>query len=159
MLRMTSKLNDPKAVSKTYWLILNRFLYNKKITSIPPLLVNNKFISDICVKVNLFNDFFAPICTPIINGSKLLQFPYKTDVKIISFRVNQNDISLIIITSAAKKAHGWDNISIKMTHICGDPIALPLMLVFETILKEKKFQTYRKKQMWLLFMKKKKIIY
>ena len=38
-----------------------------------------------------------------------------------------------------KKAHGWDNISKKVIQICGDPTALPLMLVFETTLKEKKF--------------------
>ena len=70
--------------------------------STPPLLVNNKFISDFRVKANLFNDFFASICTPIHNGSKLPQFGYKTDVKINSFRVNQNDISLIIKTFRCK---------------------------------------------------------
>ena len=55
--RMTNKLNDPKAAPKTYWSILNRFLYNKKIPAIPPLLVNGKFASDFCTKANLFYDF------------------------------------------------------------------------------------------------------
>ena len=120
-------------------------LYNKNIPSIPPLVVNNKFISDFRVKANLFNDFFASIYTPINNGSILPQFTYKTDVKIDSFRVNQNDISVIIKTLDAEKTHGWDNISIKMIQICGDPIALPLMLEFETALKEKKFPDIWKK--------------
>ena len=57
--RMTNKLNDPKAAPKTYWSILNRFLYNKKIPAISPLLVNGKFVSDFCTKANLFNDFFC----------------------------------------------------------------------------------------------------
>ena len=57
--RMTNKLNDPKAAPKTYWSILNRFLYNKKILAISPLLVNGKFVSDFCTKANLFNDFFC----------------------------------------------------------------------------------------------------
>ena len=70
---------------------------------------------------------------------------YKTDVKINSFRVNQNDISLIIKTLDAKKAYGWDNILTKTIQICGDPIALPLMLVFETTLKEKTFPDIKKK--------------
>ena len=74
---------------------------------------------------------------PINNASTLPQFAYKAGVKINSFRVSQNDISLIVKTLGAEKAHGWDNISIKMILICGDPIALPLMLVFETALKEK----------------------
>ena len=156
ILRMTSKLNDPKASPKTCWSILNWFLYNKKIALIPLLLVNefisdiplllvNKFISDICVKANLFNDFFVSICMPINNRSALLQFTYKTNVKINSFQVNQNDISLIIKTSDTEKGHGWDNISINMIQICGDPIALPLMLVSETALKEKKVSDIWKK--------------
>ena len=145
ILRMTSKLNDPKTSPKAYWPILNQFLYNKKIPLIPPFFVNKKSISDFRVKTNLFNGFFASICTPINNGSTLPQFAYQTNVKINSFRVNQNDISLIIKTLDAEKAHGWDNISIKMIHICGDPIALPLMLVFEMALKEKKFPDIWKK--------------
>ena len=66
------------------------------------------------------------ICTPINSGSTLPQFAYKTDIKINYFRVNQNDMSLITKTFDAEKAHGWDNISIKMIQICGDPIVLPL---------------------------------
>ena len=44
-----------------------------------------------------------------------------------------------------KKTHGWGNISVKMIQICGDPIALPLMLVFETALKGKIFPDIWKK--------------
>ena len=68
-------------------------------------------------------------CTP--------QFAYKTVVKINSFQVNQNDISLAIKTLDAEKAYDWDNISIKMIQICGDPIALPVMLLFNDIEREK----------------------
>ena len=137
--RMTNKLNDPKAAPKTYWSILNRFLYNKKIPVIPPLLVNGKFVLNFCTKANLFNDFFASICTPINNGSTMPPFAYKTNVRINSFRINHNDISLTIKNIDLNKAHGCDNISIKMIQICGESIALPLKLLFETALKEKKF--------------------
>ena len=68
-------------------------------------------------------------------------------VKINSFRGNQNDILLVINTLDAKKAHGWDNILIKMIQICGGPIALPLMLV-------KNFQTIGKKVNKVLVHKK-----
>ena len=136
--RMTNKLNDPKAAPKTYWSILNNFLYNKKIPAIPPLLVNGKFVSDFCTKANLFNDFFASICTPINNGSTMPPFAYKSNVRINSFCINHNDISLIIKTLVSNKAHGGDNISIKMIQICGESIPLPLKLLFEVVLKEKK---------------------
>ena len=72
--RMTNKLNDPKAAPKTHWSILNRFLYNKKVPAIPPLLRNGKFVSYFCDKSNLFNEFFASTCTPINNGSTIAPF-------------------------------------------------------------------------------------
>ena len=96
--------------------------------------------------------------TPINNGNTPPQFAYKTDVKINFFRINQNYVELIIKTLDAKGSHAWDNISIKMVQIYGDPIVLPLMLVFETALKEKKYQDIWKMQMWFLFIKKKTII-
>ena len=65
-------------------------------------------------------------------------------------------ISPIIKTFDAEKTHGWDNISIKMIQICGNAIALPLILVFETALKEKKFPDIRKKANAVLPIKKKK---
>ena len=66
-------------------------------------------------------------------------FTYKTNAKIISFHVTLNDISLIIKTLDPRETHGLDNISIKMIQICGESIALPLKLIFETVLKEKRF--------------------
>ena len=66
------------------------------------------------------------------------QFAYKTNVRINSFCISLNDISLIIKYLDSNKAHGCDNISIKMIQICGESIAFPLKLLFETALKEKK---------------------
>ena len=34
----------------------------------------------------------------------------------------------------ANKAHGWDDTFIRMIQSCGKPIALPLKLLFKTIL-------------------------
>ena len=54
---MNNKLNDWNTASKIYWSILNHFLYRKKIPTISPLLINSKFVSDFCIKTNLFSDF------------------------------------------------------------------------------------------------------
>ena len=78
---------------------------------IPFFFVNSKFVSYFRVKANLTNDFFASKYTSINNEITLPQFAYKTDVKVNnSFRVNQNDISLIIKILGLNKAHGWENI-------------------------------------------------
>ena len=65
------KLSDLKASAKTYWSILKSFYNDSKIPLIPPLLVNNKFVSDFTEKSNLFNDFFATQCTLLSNNSVL----------------------------------------------------------------------------------------
>ena len=97
ILKMTSKLEDTNTAPKTYWSILSRFLYNKKIPAIPPLFVDGTFISSFGEKANLFNIFFASICTPIKNNSTLPSFSYKTNTRINSFFVDNRDILSIII--------------------------------------------------------------
>ena len=59
ILKMTKKLADSNTSSKSYWTILNRLLYNKKLPTIPPLLVDGKMVSDFCKKANIFNNFFC----------------------------------------------------------------------------------------------------
>ena len=68
---LSKKLNDPNTSAKTYWSILKSFYKGNRDPLIPPLLVNNKIVSDFTEKANLFNDFFASQCTPISNSSIL----------------------------------------------------------------------------------------
>ena len=50
---MSAKLVDPKTAHKTHWHILGRFLKNKKILIIPPVLVIGKLKSDFKKKAEL----------------------------------------------------------------------------------------------------------
>ena len=145
ILKMTSKFGDSNTAPKTYWSILNRFLYNKKIPAIPPLLVDGTFISDFCEKANLFNNFFASICTPIKNNSTLPPFTYKTNTRINCFHVANKDVLLIINSLDSSKAHRYDNISIKMIKLCNDSITIPLIIIFEESLKKGIFPVMCKK--------------
>ena len=81
-------------------------------------------------------------------------FAYKTNVRINSFHKTHNNISLIIKKLDSNKAHGWDNISIKVIQICDESIALSLKLLFKTTLKEKKFPDIWKLTNVFLFTKK-----
>ena len=60
---LRSKLSNPKTSMKSYWSALKSLLGGCKTTIIPPLNINNTFISDICEKCSLFNIFFAKQCT------------------------------------------------------------------------------------------------
>ena len=120
-------------------------LYNKKIPTIPPLLVDGKLVLDFCKKVNIFNNFFTSICTPIDNRSCLPSFSYRTGSRIKSFHVTENDILAIIKKLDPNKAHGCDNIAIKMIEICSQSLTLPLKIIFEHSIKKGKFPEIWKK--------------
>lgn len=83
---MSAKLDDPKAAAKTPWLILDKFLCNKKIPIMPFAFANGKLSSDFQKKADVFNSHFASQSTSIKNTSK-----YQT-----SFDINEDGILLII---------------------------------------------------------------
>ena len=128
ILNMTSKFADSHAAPKSYWALLNCLLYNKKITTIPPLLVNGKFFLISMIKQTFLITFFASVCTPIKNASTLP-----------SFNISEKDILSIIKSLDPTKAHGCDNLSIKMIQICNEVITITLKLIFDQTLKKGKF--------------------
>ena len=50
---------------KKNWSILKFSYNNKKFPLILPLLINDKFVTDIKTKGNIFNKFFAEQCTMV----------------------------------------------------------------------------------------------
>ena len=145
ILKMTKKLADSNTSLKTYWTILNRLLYNKKLSTIPPLLVDGKLVSGFRKKANIFNNFYASIWTPIDNKSCLPSFSYRTGRRIKSFHVTEYDILAIIKTLDPNKDHGCDSISIKIIKICCQSLILPLKFFFEHSVRKGKFLEIWKK--------------
>ena len=89
--------------------------------------------------------FFSSICTPIQNTSILPPFLHRTNARITSFYVTTEDMLLMIKNLDSSKTHGWDNTSIKMIKICGESITVPLKIMFQQSMKEKKFPEAWKK--------------
>ena len=83
----------------------------------------------------LFNSFFANQCTLINNTSALTTFEYKVNSKIHNVIFTEHDILSIIRSLNSNKAHGWDDISIRMVKMCDESIAYPLKIIFENALK------------------------
>ena len=129
---LSLKLNSPNSSAKTYWSIPNSFYNDTKVPLIPPLLVNNKIVSDFIKKANIFNDFFAAQCTPLTNSSVLpltISFKYHSRLKSIYFQ--KEDIFKIIRNLNVNKAHGHDAISIRMLEICDSEVFEPLSLIYK----------------------------
>ena len=68
--------------------------------------------------------------------SKLPNFSYKTEKILTSFDIKDDDILSIIKNLNVDKAHGWDQLSIRMIKTCGDAITFPLKLIFKSMINE-----------------------
>ena len=69
--RLSKKLADSMASTKSYWSTLQIFLNNKKIPCIPLLKHQNKYVTDFKEKAEIFNSFFAEQFSLMNNSRKL----------------------------------------------------------------------------------------
>ena len=110
---MSKKLNNPETAPETYWEIFNRFLSNRKIPSVPFLLVNGEMISNFSKKAELFNKFLASQCTSLSNTSTLSPLTIRTDKQLSSLKINEDDILSIIKSLNSDKSDGWTDYLLK----------------------------------------------
>ena len=107
-----------------------RSFYNgRKVPLIPPILKGNKYVSDFKEKANYFNEFFSLQCSPVVNGSVVSDKSYLTASSLDSITISGSDILKSIRSLNIKKAHGHDDISIRMLKICDDAIVEPLKIL------------------------------
>ena len=143
---LAKRLNNPSLQAKTYWSILKTFYNDKKIPIIPPLLIDDTFVTDIQMKANIFNKFFADQCTPLKNGSVLPKNKiFLTQSRICTLDFNEEELMKIIRNLKVHKAHGHDDISIRMIKICDKSILKPLILLFENSIKSSYYPDIWKK--------------
>ena len=98
------------------------------------MIVNDFLVSDFTTKANLFNNFFASQCSPVVNSSTPHNFCDKTQKRISDIEIKEDDILLIIKNLNPNKTHGWENVSIRMIQLCGKSIVKPLKYLFESSL-------------------------
>ena len=134
---LAKKLSDLTTSSKTYWSLLKTFHNTKKVPIIPPILIENKLETEFLKKANYFNKFFASKCTPLSNSSSLRSSLYlETEVRLTSINFSDNDILKIIRSLDMNKAHGHDDLSLRMVKICDDAIKKPLSIIYKNVLKQ-----------------------
>ena len=109
---LSSKLSNPKTSPKCYWSILKSFINGKKVPCIPPLMHNNKFVTDFKGKSEIFNTFFAHQCSEIVNDSQVPSDNSKlTDKTLSTVSISTDKIAKMISNLNINKAHGHDGIS------------------------------------------------
>ena len=107
--RLANKLSSHSTSSKTYWSILKTFCNNKKIPLIPPILIGNK----------LNNDSSLPCSFEFYSQSRLSSLNIEDNILKIVRALNKN------------KAHGHDEISVRMIKICDEALLKPFSLIYK----------------------------
>ena len=99
-------------------------------------MIDDKFVTDIQAKANIFNKFFADQCTPLKNNSMLpTNQLFMTQARLRSPDFNETEILKIIKAPNINKAHVHDGISIRMIKICDESLLKPLLILFKNSLK------------------------
>ena len=93
-------------------------------------MFNGTLISVFKQKANHLNSYFSSQYTLIDTSSKLPVFAYKSKNHLDSVDIKEEHIYLIIKNLVPNKAHGCDDIVIRMIKACGKSIAFPLKLLF-----------------------------
>ena len=70
---------------------------------------------------------------------------YETNVRKFSVSINEAKIISVIRKLSPNKAHGCDNISIRMSKICDNVIARPLKIIYEKCIETDQFLLLWKK--------------
>ena len=95
-------------------------------------MVYDKFVNDTKTKADIFNNFFAEQYTPLKNDSKLPSNQiYLTLSDSVSLDFNEDEVLKIIKSLNIHKAHGHDDISIRVIKICDKPLLKPLLILFK----------------------------
>ena len=81
-------------------------------------------------KTNIFNQLFAEQCVPLKNDSVLpINQMFLSQSRLGALDFNENEILKIIRALNIHRAHGHDNIYIRMIQICDTTLLKPLVII------------------------------
>ena len=128
--------------NKLYWSLINRVLNKVKIPLIPPLLENGKFVLDFESKVQIFNHYFLLQCTTLDTGSEIPNATSSYVPALTGLQISDEKILGVIRSLNSSKAHGWDDISIRMIKICDQALITPLKIIYENCIAKGVFHKF-----------------
>ena len=144
-----------RLVQKTCWSILKSFYNGEKIPLISPPLHEEKLISNFQVDANLFNTFFASQCTPHPNSSTLPEVQTHFNNARINSTTSTKENIKILPSLDINKAHGTDEIPVRMIKICDRALDKPLSIIFKNCIKCGKFPDTWKNQIFAYSIRRK----
>ena len=110
----------------------------KKVPKIPPIFVNNCFVSDFKAKANIFNEYFSNQCNVLENDSTLPENVIHSDANLFSIDLKEDALLKLIRSLDISKSHGHDSLSNRMLKICDSCIVKPLIKNFRNCVEYEK---------------------
>ena len=101
---------------------MKTFFSDKKVPAVPPLLINGAFVIDFQEKANIFNSFSAQQLQCLV----FCELTYMTEERIHSVTFIESNVFKIIRAMNVNKAHGYNNISVRMIKLCANSVVHPL---------------------------------
>ena len=99
--------------------------------------------------------FFASKCTPLIHNSVLPDsVNYISTARLSSINFNNVDIVKIIRPLNVNKAHGHNDISVRVIKLCGQSIVKPLSTILKNCIDDGIFPDIGKNPIFFLFIKR-----
>ena len=120
-----------KTSAKVYWSLINKVLNKSKIPPIPPLLENGVFVTKFAEKAQLFIEYFPRQCSTIDAGSVIPSLIPKTTTTIADISISDEGILSIIRSFNSSKAHGWDEISVRMIKQSDSALLYPIIDIYK----------------------------
>ena len=118
-------------------------------------MTDDKFVTDIQSKANIFNKYFADQCTPLTNDCILSTSQmFLTPSRVCILNFSEAEIIKIIRNLNEHKAQGHDDISVRMIKICDKSILKPLILLLKNYLNHLIIQIYEKDLILYLSIKR-----
>ena len=128
---VNSTMHNYSISAKKKFAILTNLMKNGKISSIPPLLDNDKVINDQQEKNNIFNDIFASKATVIGNNDPVPTLEPNDKIHSPLNFLNTSPIEVAqIIRNMKKSTSSYCGVPAKFLAIIATPISFPLYKTF-----------------------------
>ena len=97
------------------------------------------------LKINHFNKYIASKCTLINNDSSLpSSFEFYSQSRLSSLNITEDNILKIVKALNINKAHGQDQISVRLIKICDEALVKPCLYYVKIVLTQGSSQIYGK---------------
>ena len=131
--KLRSQLDERDINPKQWWNLSKSVLGCKVHEDIPPIIEDDKIVSCITEKCEIFNAYFASQCrtTPEADSPPLPQLTYRTEARLHDINFDEDSVRKVLSSLRLTSASGPDNIGNTLLKNTAMSICRPLTNIFK----------------------------